>query len=176
MNLSAASLDSTDLSWSEHVAAASEHCFQLTPRCALSPKGAWLFWASAAVLPSVLGASLALQGFWPILPFAGLEIAGLGWAISLSMKRRLQRESISITPTAVAIESSIGQIRRKIMFSRHWTRVKLHAPLRQYPSRLTLESQGRVCEVGRFLTETERCGLAARLQQLVGNMNESPPL
>jgi hypothetical protein len=30
--------------------------------------------------------------------------------------------------------------------------------------------------VGRFLTEEERRSLAARLKQVVGNMNESPAL
>ena len=39
-----------------------------------------------------------------------------------------------------------------------------------------LESHGRACEVGRFLTEDERRSLAARLKQLVGNVNESPAL
>jgi hypothetical protein len=37
-----------------------------------------------------------------------------------------------------------------------------------------LESGGRGCEVGRFLTEDERRTLAHRLKQLVGNVNESP--
>lgn len=176
MNLSATSLVAADPAWSEHVEAAVEHRIELAPRCSLTTRGAWLFWVSAAIAPVGLGIFLATQGFWPILPFAGLELIGLGIALHLSMRRRLQLESLSITSAAITIESTIGQIRRKIIFSRHWTRVKLHAPLRQCPSRLTLESHGRVCEVGRFLTEAERCGLAARLQQLVGNMNESPPL
>ena len=176
MNLSAASLVSKELAWSEHVETAAEHRFQLAPRCSLTTKGAWAFWLSAALAPVALGTAFAMRGFWPILPFAGLELVALGTALVVSMRRRLQQESISITPTGIAIEFRIGRIPRKIIFSRHWTRVKLHAPLHQCPSRLSLESHGQVCEVGRFLTEAERCHLAARLQQLVGTMNESPPL
>ena len=176
MNLSVASLVSKELAWSEHVETAVEHRIQLAPRCSLTAKGAWVFWLSAALAPTALGIAFAMRGFWPILPFAGLELAGLGAALWISMRRGLQQESISITPSEIAIECRIGQIHRKIIFSRHWTRVKLHAPLHQCPSRLTLESHGQGCEVGRFLTEAERCNLAARLQQLVGNMNESPPL
>jgi uncharacterized membrane protein len=41
---------------------------------------------------------------------------------------------------------------------------------------LTIESRGRAFEVGSFLTEEERCVLAERLRNLVGGMNESPPL
>jgi hypothetical protein len=31
-------------------------------------------------------------------------------------------------------------------------------------------------EIGGFLTEDERRGLAARLKQMIGTINESPPL
>jgi uncharacterized membrane protein len=41
---------------------------------------------------------------------------------------------------------------------------------------LTIESRGRACEVGSFLTEEDRRRLALRLNRLVGGMNESPPL
>jgi hypothetical protein len=41
---------------------------------------------------------------------------------------------------------------------------------------LTIESSGRACEIGSFLTEEDRCRLAERLRYLVGGMNESPPL
>jgi uncharacterized membrane protein len=46
----------------------------------------------------------------------------------------------------------------------------------QHLSRLTIESHGRACEVGRFLTDDERLRLAARLERLVGKTSESPVL
>lgn len=39
-----------------------------------------------------------------------------------------------------------------------------------------IESSGRAFEIGSFLTEEERCRLAKRLNNMVGGMNESPPL
>jgi uncharacterized membrane protein len=45
-----------------------------------------------------------------------------------------------------------------------------------HPSRLTIESHGRRCEVGSFLTEQERRGLAQRLTRLIGRIDESPSL
>ena len=47
---------------------------------------------------------------------------------------------------------------------------------RLHPSRLTIESHGRQCELGSFLTDEERYGLALRLQRLIGRINESPSL
>ncbi len=64
-----------------------------------------------------------------------------------------------------------------MVFSRNWPEVTLRdPPRRQHPSLLVIESHGRACEVGRFLTEEERIGLAERLQHLVGKTSESPAL
>jgi uncharacterized membrane protein len=63
----------------------------------------------------------------------------------------------------------------RVVFPRHWAQVKLRRPAaKQHPSRLTIESHGRECELGSFLTEEERRGLALRLQRLIGRVNESP--
>jgi uncharacterized membrane protein len=65
----------------------------------------------------------------------------------------------------------------EVVFPRHWAQVKLRRPAsRLHPSRLTIESHGRQCELGSFLTEEERSGLARQLQRLIGRVNESPSL
>lgn len=149
----------------------------LTARCSLTPRGARIFIGSMAATTFAVAAFFTLQGFWPILPFAGLEIALLTWAVRASMRSGARRETIIITADSVTIERHDDRGNRSSVFPRHWVRVKLHAPLAAlHPQRLVLESQGRSCEVGEFLTEDERRGLAVRLKQLVGNMNESPAL
>ena len=120
---------------------------------------------------------LAIQGFWPILPFAGLEMLGLGWALKLSLARRFHRQTITVTDDQISIESRDRLDSSQVVFPRHWAQVKLRRPAsRLHPSRLTIESHGRQCELGSFLTEAERRGLALRLQRLVGRINESPSL
>lgn len=116
-------------------------------------------------------------GFWPILAFAVLEMLFLWWAVRASMRSGMVSETITITPDQVTIEHREASNHRLAVFPRHWARVTLHAPLAAlHPSRLLVESHGRACEVGRFLTEDERRNLAVRLKQLVGNVNESPAL
>jgi uncharacterized membrane protein len=59
----------------------------------------------------------------------------------------------------------------RIVFPRHWAQVKLRRPAaRLHPSRLTIESRGRQYELGGFLTEEERRGLALQLQRLIGRI------
>jgi uncharacterized membrane protein len=148
---------------------------EICPNCSLSVRAARWFFVTACVLPCGAGAILALKGFWPVLPFAGLEMALLGWALKVSLERRFHRQTITLTEADVEIESCVRERCARLVFPRHWAQVKLRRPAaRHHPSRLTIESHGRQCELGSFLTEEERRGLALRLQRLIGRVNESP--
>jgi len=151
---------------------------ELAPRCSLTSRQAVRFFAITCAAAFGLPILLALKGFWPILPFAGLEMAVLGIALRLSLGRRHQRQVISVYEDEVRIEArGIRGCRSEVVFPRHWAQVKLRADfVRSHPSHLTIESMGRACEVGQFLTEEDRRGLARRLSALIGKVSESPPL
>ena len=141
---------------------------EIHPNCSLSVRGARLFFAAACLVPFGMGGLLAWKGFWPILPFAGLEMAVLGWALKATLERRFHSQTITVTDADVRVESRERLRSTQVVFPRHWARVKLRRPAaRLHPSRLTIESHGRQCELGSFLTEEERRGLAARLQRLI---------
>jgi uncharacterized membrane protein len=148
---------------------------EIRPNCSLTVRGARLFFASACVMPFGMGGWLALKGFWPILPFAGLEMALLAWALKVSLERRFHSQTITVTESNVSVESRHRASSERVVFPRHWAQVKLRRPAASlHPSRLTIESHGRQCELGSFLTEEERRGLARRLARLIGRVNESP--
>jgi uncharacterized membrane protein len=148
---------------------------EIRPNCSLSVRGAQAVFLSACAGPLSIAAFLALRGFWPVLPFAGLELLLLGWALRVSMERRHHQQRITVTEGEVSIESRRRGSCEQVVFPRHWARVKLRRPAASlHPSRLVIESHGRHCELGSFLTEEERRGLALRLQRLVGRVNESP--
>jgi uncharacterized membrane protein len=150
---------------------------EICPNCSLSVRGALTFFASLCFVSFAIAGMLALQGFWPVLPFAGLEMALLGWALKASLGRRYHRQTITVTDCDVSVESRDRAYCAQVVFPRHWAQVKLRRPAsRLHPSRLTIESHGRQCELGSFLTEAERRGLAQRLQRLIGHINESPSL
>jgi uncharacterized membrane protein len=148
---------------------------EICPNCSLTVRGARVFFALACVVPCGVAGFLTLRGFWPVLPFAGLEMALLAWALAVSLERRFHRQTITVTERDVSIESRERSHCEQVVFPRHWAQVKLRRPAaRLHPSRLTIESHGRQCELGSFLTEEERRGLALRLQHLIGRINESP--
>lgn len=157
--------------------AATAQRIELTPHCSLTPRGAAWFFASLCFVSFALAGLCAAQGFWPVLPFAGLEMALLGWALRASLRRREHYELILVSEDSVSIDSRIGRRVVRAEFPRHWARVKLvsdGSPL--HPSSLVIESHGRRCEVGVFLTEEERRSLAQRLRRLIGRVDESPAL
>ncbi len=149
------------------------HSLTLTPNCSLTPRMAWAFFGSLCGVTFVLAALATTQGFWPVLPFAGLEMALLGWAMHRSLQRRHHRQTITITADSVEIEEVDRERRERVVFQRYWARVKMRAadsPL--HPSQLLIESHGRRYEIGRFLNEQERRSVAQRLQRMISG----PPL
>jgi uncharacterized membrane protein len=150
---------------------------EICPHCSLSVHAALLFFASLCFVSFGVAGLMASRGFWPVLPFAGLEMVLLGWALKVSMARRHHRETITVTDSDVSIELRDRRHSVQHVFPRHWAQVKLRRPAsRLHPSRLTIESHGHQCELGSFLTEAERYGLAHQLQRLIGRVNESPSL
>lgn len=150
---------------------------ELRPHCALTPITARWVTLSAAVPTLTLALLFTTLGYWPVLLMALLELAALHWALQRSLRRAHQWQRVHIDSNSVAIQYHGSGGSRSVVFPRHWARVTLHAPLRRlHPSRLVIESHGRSCELGGFLTEDERSLLARRLKLLVGKMNHTPAL
>jgi uncharacterized membrane protein len=150
---------------------------ELAPHCSLSPRSAGLFFAATCLFSLTFALIFVVQGFWPVLPFWALEMGALGLALRASLNRRFHTQTLLINESCISLVTRSRRGEAKQEFARHWAKVRLRSPrTRLYPSRLTIESRGRACEVGSFLTEEERCLLARRLHHLVGGMNESPPL
>ncbi len=155
-----------------------ERCcrIELLPNCALNRETATIFFLSVAVTPLLIGALFVARGLWPVLPFAGLELGLLAWALRASLRRRHATQTVDISEAEVAITTRGDAGEQRILFSRHWAKVTLRGYRGWQPSRLLIESHGRSCEVGTFLTEDERRALAKRLRTLIGPTCESPPL
>jgi len=150
---------------------------ELRPNCALSRRSATFFFASLCAVCFGIAGFFAAHGFWPVLPFAGLEMLVLGWALAVSMRRRHTLQRIGISQDLVSIEAREARSSVHLVFPRHWAKVTLRVPRTAlHPSRLFVECQGSTVEVGGFLIEDERRALAAWLQHWIGNVNASPPL
>ncbi len=150
--------------------------FVLRPNRSLSWRGSLLFYFSLLIISSGIAIGLTLLGFWPVLPFAGLEMLALGIGLYVVACRCYECEVISINGDSIRIERGRDYPREQWTLGRMWARVVLErCPRAWYPSRLLIRSHGRSVEVGRFLDEEERQRLADELTRslrpaLVGNL------
>lgn len=140
--------------------------FVLRPNRSMSWRGALAFFFSLLIISSFIAVSLAVMGFWLVLPFAGLEMIALGVGLYLVACRSYECEVICISKDSIRIEKGRRFPRHQCTFGRVWAKVVLEpCPKSWYPSRLFIRSHGRAVEVGRFLHEEERRHLAIELSR-----------
>jgi len=80
------------------------------------------------------------------------------------------KEVISLTGDKIRIEIGHKSPEQCHELKRVWAQVVLERPWNDwYPCRLLIRSHGRQIEIGRFLNEAERQGLARGLQKALKN-------
>jgi len=104
-------------------------------------------------------------GAWPVLPFAGLDIALLCWAFGVIAAGDDDYEEFSVAGDQVSFSASRHQRQISVRANRHWVRVEevLYAGSRQ----LRLNHAGRSYTMGTLLSDAERASWARELRTLV---------
>jgi uncharacterized membrane protein len=142
------------------------------PNASMSSKQAWAVGGWVGGVSLGIGAFFASRGFWPVLPFAGLEVAAFVAALWFALRSNRYREVLTFTGNCVRIEfgtTALG-VQSSIELRRDWMRVVFEAgPQRNSPTRLLLKSFGQRVEVARCLTDEERERLGARIRTLTGS-------
>lgn len=140
------------------------------PNASLNPRQAW--WAMILISMASLGIAgvWTALGFWPVLPFAGLELAAFGAALWITQRRNRYREVLHFDGDRLRIEIGlVGDARRaQLDLPRSWTRVKVEPRRGHEASQLVLSSSGQQLRIGACLTDAEREQLARRIAELLG--------
>jgi uncharacterized membrane protein len=134
----------------------------LKRNCSVTP--AQLGWLYASLCAVSLGIAIFFwfQGAVLILPFAWLELAGVGIAFLVYARHAGDGERISIEGRQLVVElESAGQLQRA-EFNRDWVRVEPGAGER---SLIELSGQGRKVNVGRFVRPELRPVLAQEIRR-----------
>ena len=142
--------------------------FVITPNQSMSWKQLSLAYSGIATVTLAVGCYFWIRGMTLVLPFSGLEVLLLGVALYMTAWRGGTREVITITDDSVLVETGRNKPQQRHDFRRYWTKVVLRRPwVAWYPSKLLLCSHGREVEVGGFLNEEERKGLAQVLRSAI---------
>jgi len=114
------------------------------------------------ILTVSLGIAVAFAlvfGAWPIMTFAGIEMAVLYLAFRYVDRHAADYERITIRGDRVSVEVREGSDVTRIELNRSWAQVVWESQ----SARLALRSHGRELEVGRHLCEEQRSSVAREL-------------
>ncbi len=146
----------------------------IRPNRSLSWRQSLIFLGAIAIPLAAISGVLAVQGFWLVLPFAGLEMLVLFACMYLVSRACRRCEVVSVGASEVTVEKGRdrgecgGGPEQRITFPRSWVKVDLSgATDHWYPRRLWIGASGQRVEIGEFLVDEEKTELAARLRQLL---------
>ena len=140
------------------------------PNASMSARQALLFFSGMCLICFGIATVFAVQGYWPVLPFAGLELLALGAALLVVLRRNRYREVLWFDDRHVRLEC--GMVGRGAGLRCEWprssTRVWLElGPHPSSPTQLVLACGPQRMVIGNCLSDAEREALARRLKQLV---------
>lgn len=138
------------------------------PNSSLTARGRVYAVMAVAALSLAVALGFSLIGAWFVLPFAGLELVGVGYAFYYIHCHSQDYESIVIVGDQISVEKKSYKAVSKMVFNRYWAKVLL----RNAPSgdqMLLLRSHGKEVDFGRcYMTNDQRLDLAKQLKELVG--------
>ncbi len=136
----------------------------IRPNRAMSWEGLLAFFFIITTITISIGLWFFVNGLPFILPYAGVEMIFLGYALYITAWKSTAKEVITIDGENIAVEKGHRVLENTYQFHQAWTKVILEMPDHTWhPSRLVLRSKGLQLEIGKFLNEEERRGLAKTL-------------
>ena len=112
--------------------------------------------------------AFAAVGAWLILPFSGLEVLALGWALYYISCHRNDYECIVITHDRIIVETRSHKTVHQVEFQRYWARIVVLESPGRGRCRVWVRTHGQEVELGQFVNDDERVALAQQLKSLTG--------
>ena len=133
----------------------------LKRNCSTTPRQMLLFYVGISMVSLSIALFFWLQGATLVMPFAGLELLGVGTALVVYARHATDRESIRLHSGRLIVESVSGRQTQRAEFAPNWVRVE---PEHGDRSLIELSGQGQRISVGRFVRPELRRQLADELR------------
>jgi uncharacterized membrane protein len=121
-----------------------------------------------AVVSLCLAVLLALQGYWPVLLIAVVQLALVAWILVRAWQRAWVSDVIDICADRITVTQQRHKRKRQIELDTAWAVIELKQPeIAWYRPRVQLRSGSQVVELGSFLTSEEKRQLAQYLKNAI---------
>lgn len=137
------------------------------PNRTLTLRSMTVLFAGLTVVVLTIGIGFTLAGAWPVLPFAGLEMAVVGMVLYRLFRHANDHDQIIVARERVTVIRRRGRREWRDEFQRYWTKVTLERRGGWYPSRLKVGSHGRFVVIAADVNEEERESLSTTLSNII---------
>ena len=129
----------------------------IRPSRSLSQRGQTLIFCAAAVPSLAFAAIFVAQGYWPVAPFLGLDVALLALAFWVIRRRGAAFEEVIVSAEAILIRRADGLSQaEEDHLPTTWTRLERDEDPDFGCQSLRLSHRGRSAAVGGMLSPSER--------------------
>jgi uncharacterized membrane protein len=133
--------------------------------CALAPAQLAACFGALALVSLGVATAWAAAGAWVVVPFACIEVGALAVAFVAYGRHAVDFERIVVDADRVRVESTHGPRTRRWEGERRRVRVEYGGGRREM---VRLVARDETIEVGRFVLEQDRPGLAKELRAALG--------
>lgn len=121
-------------------------------------------WVLGMIAATTLGVAAGAMAFgaWPVMPFAGLEVAFLAFAFRVLGRHDADFERLEVGEHEVRLEARDASRHTRFVANRPWARVEVAGRGRRCTLRLAYA--GRAVPLGRMLSDEGRRQLAESLR------------
>jgi len=142
----------------------------LKRNCSLAPRQLLAVYLSLCAVSLVISLFFWRRGATLVLPFAGLEIAALSWAVLSYARHAADHETLTLQDGLLRVEHQYGRRVDHTAFRACWVRVE---PQHGDDSLVELSGQGQRARVGRYLLPQWRSVLAQELRRALRGVEDS---
>jgi uncharacterized membrane protein len=145
------------------------------PHRSLAPVGfVWFIGITCALFALPLLAVLGSHALWGLLPFLGVTVWGMWYALHRNTHDGTLTEVLTISHDQLhLIRHEPRQADQSWEANPYWTQVSLHPEKGPVPSYLTMKGNNREVELGSFLTPEERKALHGELIEAINKANSA---
>jgi uncharacterized membrane protein len=124
--------------------------------------------SSLAFIAFCISTFFALQGFWLIFPFTGLEVSALLICLYLRLRANTRIEVITFDKSTVIVEHGCYHAEKSWRYHRLWAKILVKRPgTRGRQKQIFIRSHGKELELGSFLNKQDKDILVQNLKSVI---------
>ena len=135
---------------------ADEHNFIIRPNPAMSWKLIKKIYIAFALFVLVIAVILSMINVYLAIPFYGIEVVFLGYALYITALKSLYYEEVKINKLNITVSFVNRKNVRDYDFVRHWAEFKFKPATNLKPSEISISKKGKILLIAKRVNEADR--------------------